>query len=256
MVIELEKKSDYIETLENKVQILHQKLVQSTEETTTNVSNKVKAIEEEKRLLQVKHEKVCAEFKNLKREINELNFNSNASAVALKSAKKESKDATYRHEKKVELLEEKVKELEEFKTRKMAEEKEIKSKDRKATKKMRQIEEREAEVKLKIKELRKKLDTNANVKKEDNTGETSIEEFGNEENPKKTVEDEETSRDNIEAEETTKTGENKNKHTPAEDPFEKVLNKYDLARTIEKAFAKVEHKFDAIDEKLDDYLAE
>ena len=146
------------------------------------------------------------------------------------------------------MLEEKIKELEEFKTKKMAEEKEIKSKDRKATKKMRQIEEREAEVKLKIKELRKKLDTNA--------GETSIEEFGNEENPKKTVEDEETSRDNIEAEETTKTGENKNKHTPAEDPFEKVLNKYDLARTIEKAFAKVEHKFDAIDEKLDDYLAE
>jgi hypothetical protein len=175
--------------------------------------------------------------------------------VALKSAKKESKDATYRHEKKVELLEEKIKELEEFKTKKMAEEKEIKSKDRKATKKMRQIEEREAEVKLKMKELRKKLDTNANVKKEDNTGKTFGEEFGNEENPKKTVEDEETSRDNIEAEETTKTGENKNKHTPAEDPFEKVLNKYDLARTIEKAFAKVEHKFDAIDEKLDDYLA-
>jgi hypothetical protein len=68
-VIELEKKSDYIETLENKVQILHEKLVQSTEETTTNVSNKVKGIEEEKRLLQVKHEKVCAEFKNLKMEI-------------------------------------------------------------------------------------------------------------------------------------------------------------------------------------------
>ena len=43
-VIELEKTSDYIETLENKVQILHQKLVQSTEETTTNVSWKGKAI--------------------------------------------------------------------------------------------------------------------------------------------------------------------------------------------------------------------
>ena len=111
---------------------------------------------------------------------------------------------------------------------------------------MRQIEEREAEVKLKIKELRKKLDTNA--------GETSIEEFGNEENPKKTVEDQETPRDKFEAEETTKTEENK--HTSAEDPFEKLLNKYNLSSTIEKAFAKVEDKFDAIDEKLDDYLAE
>ena len=35
-----------------------------------------------------------------------------------------------------------------------------------------------------------------------------------------------------------------------------LLNKYNLASTIEKAFARVEHRFDTNDEKLDDYLAE
>ena len=65
-VLELEKKSDYIKTLEDKVEILHEKLTQTTEETTTN---KLRAFEEEKRLLQVKHEKVCAEFKIRKRKL-------------------------------------------------------------------------------------------------------------------------------------------------------------------------------------------
>ena len=133
----------------------------------------MKAIEEEKRLLQVKHEKLCAEFKNLKREINDLNFTNNASAIALKSAKKENKDASNNHEKKVKLLEEKIQELVEFRSEKLAEEKETKSRAKKVDKKIKQIEEREAKVKLKIIELKKeqdktfeeKLDANENVQK-------------------------------------------------------------------------------------------
>ena len=63
--IEVEEKIDYIIILEDKVQIMYEKLAQakSSKEIDIKNFNKMKAIEEEKRLLQVKHEKLCAELK-------------------------------------------------------------------------------------------------------------------------------------------------------------------------------------------------
>jgi hypothetical protein len=63
-----------------------------------------------------------------------LNFTNNASANALKSAKKENQDASHKHEKKVKLLEEKIQELVEFRSEKLAEVKETKSRAKKVDK--------------------------------------------------------------------------------------------------------------------------
>ena len=86
--------------------------------------------------------KICAEYTIPKKEIIDLNFTNNASVIALKSAKKENKEARHEHEKKVKLLEEKMKELVEFKSEKTAEQKAAKSRAKKVDKKMKQVEEK------------------------------------------------------------------------------------------------------------------
>ena len=70
-------------------------------------------------------------------------------SIALKSAKKESKDSSHRLDKKIEGLEDKIKHLYEYKIVKESEEKNFKTKLKKADKKLKQIEEREANLELK-----------------------------------------------------------------------------------------------------------
>ena len=85
---------------------------------------KFKAISEEKRSLQIKHEKVCAEnkiFKNETEEVNSLN-------VSIKALKKDVKNGGHKNDKKCEVLEAKIKNLTEFKMVKQAEEKDLKVK--------------------------------------------------------------------------------------------------------------------------------
>ena len=154
-VKEIEEKNDFIAGMEEKAQILNSKLDHTKEEVNINAINKVKAIEEEKRLLQVKHEKNCAELKNLKSEINDLNRSNNAAAIAMKSANKDTKDLIYKHDKKVEVLEGKIQELTDFKSNKLSEEKNLRSKEKKVNKKLKQLEEKEAKVRLKILETTK-----------------------------------------------------------------------------------------------------
>ena len=109
---------------------------------------KVVSENEEKRLLQIKHEKTCAENKALKNDNEAFRKDLNNSSVALKTSKKESKDASHRSEKKVENLEEKLRGLNEYKIVKESEAKELRAKIKKADKKQKQIQEREAKLEL------------------------------------------------------------------------------------------------------------
>ena len=144
-VLELEGKNESIKLLEDKVERLHHKLDQCKAGETKVVDS----ITEEKRQIQVKHEKVCAEGKLMKNEIVELKKSYNAETVALRSAKKEIKELTYKYEKKIEAMNDKIQELSEFRNRKLAEEKDLKSKITKADKKLKSVLEREAKIKLK-----------------------------------------------------------------------------------------------------------
>ena len=109
---------------------------------------KVVSENEEKRLLQIKHEKTCAENKALKNDNEAFRKDLNNTSVALKTSKKESKDASHRSEKKVENLEEKIRGLNEYKIVKESEDKELRAKIKKADKKQKQIQEREAKLEL------------------------------------------------------------------------------------------------------------
>ena len=93
--------------------------------------------------------------------------------IALKSSKKDLKDATHRFEKKKEELENKIKELVEYKVIKTSEEKEIKNKQKKLEKKLKLINEKEAKLKVVKNDLerskKEKLegDSNHNIKAEE-----------------------------------------------------------------------------------------
>ena len=65
------------------------------------IAGKIASFAEEKRSLQIKHEKTCAVNKSLKNDNENLKKDLNQSSVALKSAKKEIKDQTHKHEKKI-----------------------------------------------------------------------------------------------------------------------------------------------------------
>ena len=92
------------------------------------VAEKVKVINDEKRGLQIKHEKTCSDFKILQNENVDLTKEVNQLKVALRSAAKEFRDEAYKNTKKVDALESKIKDLYEFKKVKAAEEKELKIK--------------------------------------------------------------------------------------------------------------------------------
>ena len=139
-----------------------QKLVET--EIEENVKLKVKATTEEKRVLQIKHEKMCAEIKIVKVENEDLKKNINSSNVALKPSRKELKDVIYKFEKKVEQLEEKIEDLLEYKRNKTAEERDLRSKLKKVDKKLKNMKENEASLNLEMmKRERIKYLTNNNI---------------------------------------------------------------------------------------------
>ena len=70
----------------------------------------------------------------------------NSLNVALKAAKKESKDGVHKLEKTIEGLQEKIIELTHFRNEKVAEEKEFRSKMKKVEKKLKSVREKEAKI--------------------------------------------------------------------------------------------------------------
>lgn len=131
------------------------------------VTEKVKAINEEKRSLQIKHEQICSNFKALKIENSDLVKEVNQLKVALKSSAKEFKDDAHKNAKKVDALETKVKDLSEYKRAKAAEERELKVKVKKVNKKLKDIKEKEAAFKIEKSCDIKKRDIENNNKEAD-----------------------------------------------------------------------------------------
>ena len=80
--------------LENKLVILSDKLTESENKIDTIVAQKVKAISEEKKSLQIKHERVVADLKYVKNENNDAQKHIKTLEVALKSSQKEIKEVT------------------------------------------------------------------------------------------------------------------------------------------------------------------
>ena len=160
-LIEAETFANQKYDLETKLEILSEKLDVSEKRIETEVAKKVQSISVEKRALQLKHEKIVAEFKDLKNENEDLKKETNSLGIALKSSKKELKQITGSHIKKVEVLEMKLIDLQNFKMDKTSEEKELKRKLKSVNKKLKSLTEREAKVKL---ELERNVDENKNLK--------------------------------------------------------------------------------------------
>jgi chromosome segregation ATPase len=110
------------------------------------VAKQVKPVVDEKRSLQIKHEQICAENKNLKEEKETLMKATNSLNVALKAAKKESKDGVHKLEKTIEGVQDKIVELTHFRNEKVSEEKEFRSKMKKVEKKLKSVREKEAKI--------------------------------------------------------------------------------------------------------------
>ena len=147
-VDELEEKTKIVLDLENENESLREKLTESKIEFDKSLALRVKNVIEEKRQIQIKHERVCAENKNLKDEIDTGKKELNAANVALKYSKRDMKDASYKAEKDLVQLRDKTKDLEEFKKVKLAEEKDLKAKVRKCDKKLKSLADKEAKLEV------------------------------------------------------------------------------------------------------------
>ena len=133
---------------------------------------KGEAISEEKRQLQIKHEKVCSDVKNLKQENADLRKDLGSTQVALKSARKGSQEISKEFEKDILVLNKKVESLQEYKTTKTDEEKELKQKLKKAEKKMKKLDEKEAKLKVETEQLaRSKIKSQTALKCDSETDE-------------------------------------------------------------------------------------
>ena len=144
----IKAKDDQIAEFEATVKHLKNKLEVSRTETDNFVDAKVKVIKDEKRSLQIKHEKMCSETKTVKQENENLKKELNSLNVALKSAKKEIKDTSKEFERNILSLGDKIQNLNDYKVDKVAEEKELRSKLKKADKKLKLLGEREAKLEL------------------------------------------------------------------------------------------------------------
>lgn len=92
--------------------------------------------------------KICADLKIFKVDNNNIKKELDAKCVAIKSAVKDGKDATKSHEKDIKRLENEIKTLLEYKILKTSEEKDLKNKLKKANKKLKNLEEKEAKLLL------------------------------------------------------------------------------------------------------------
>ena len=102
---EHEAKVKVIIDLQDKVNNLNYKTLDGKDEMEAKASGQVKAISEEKRSLQIKHEKVCAENKMFKSENEALVKEVNCLNVSIKALKRDVKDVGYKNDKKCEVLE-------------------------------------------------------------------------------------------------------------------------------------------------------
>ena len=146
-------------------EILNDKLADSEKKIEAIVTKKVTEISVEKKALQMKHEKVSAQFKELKHENDDLKKEINNLGVALKSSKKEHKEIFGNYTKKIDSLETKLKDLHNYKVDKISEEKDLKTKLKKVDKKLKNLNEREAKLKVEKDALKtvKTIDENANL---------------------------------------------------------------------------------------------
>ena len=122
-----------------------------------SLETKYQKLKTEKELLEKRHEKNCAEFRISKSESEDLSKELNSLSVALKSAKKQLKDETFKHEKIVSKHVAKIQDLEEFRLEKCSEEKEFKKKQKKLNQKLKKVHESEAKLKLSKLEVKPKL---------------------------------------------------------------------------------------------------
>ena len=138
------------------------KLTETETQFDTKVAESVKASVAEKRSIQTKHEQTCAESKKIKRENEELKKDVNSLNVALKSAKKETKETHFEFVKKVKEMEGKIETLQEYKLAKASEEKELKSKSKKVDKKLKLLGEKEAKINLELIKLKRDTEITTN----------------------------------------------------------------------------------------------
>ena len=155
-VEELEVTSAELKALKSANENKERQLDEAFNNVESIVANKTKHISEEKRALQVKHEKSCAENKELKSELKSVMKNLNSANLALKTSKKENTEASQKFDKELKQLELKVKDLEYYKQTKILDEKEFKVKNKKVEKKLKSLGEREANLKLEKTKFEKK----------------------------------------------------------------------------------------------------
>ena len=119
-----------------------------------------------KKQLEVKHEKSCSELSRLKDEVGELSKDLNQARLCIKTLKKEAKESNSNHQKVVKRNEDTIENLKEYKSQKMSEEKDFKLKEKKLNKRIKTLDEREAQYKLikddEKKEVLEKVVTNNN----------------------------------------------------------------------------------------------
>ena len=115
-----EFKQKLIENLTSKLEVLHQMLAaaEKVKANETELSIKLEAIKADKRALENKHVKTCSEMKELKNKKEELTKENNSLKVSLKSSRKELKDASKHFEKEKYESENKIKNLQDYKTSK------------------------------------------------------------------------------------------------------------------------------------------
>ena len=118
-------------------------------------------VEDEKKNVQIKLEQVFTENKTLKSENSDLTKDLKISNSALKSSQKETKEAFTKYKKKLKALQLKLKELNDYRIDKAAEEKSVRNKQKKLEKKEKSLKEKKAllEVeKMQFKRIRLNID--------------------------------------------------------------------------------------------------
>jgi regulator of replication initiation timing len=113
-----------------------------------NFESEINALRDEKKNMQIKCEKVIVENKALKSENPDLAKELKTANSASKSSQKDSKEAFNKYERKLEALQLKLKELNDYRIDKAAEEKSVKNKQKKLEKKEKLLIEREASLKV------------------------------------------------------------------------------------------------------------
>ena len=157
---------EHINELETKLENLSKQLDNERLQSDKAADDLFQKARDDRKGLELKHEKTCHENKSLRNENVELEKEIRSLKIALKSSKKEVKDTSHKFEQKMEALDAKNRNLEEFKAVKVSEEKILKTKVKKLDKKLKMLEEREARTKL-DKANQIEIERQSNEKKKD-----------------------------------------------------------------------------------------